>query len=89
MKKILVASILFASCVFSVSQKINPEQIYQGYPCGTNCDSFQAGFNHARQENLQTNLECGAYPLDQATGCQAAVIENLRGQENFTDLTIK
>lgn len=89
MKKILVASVIFTGCVFPSTRKINPSQIYQGYPCGTHCQSFQTGFDRAQKEQLQTNLDCATFPKDQVIGCQAAVLENMRGKENFTDLTIE
>jgi hypothetical protein len=89
MKKFLLAATFFAGCTVSSPQSIRSDQVYQGYPCGQACPAFQRGFDQAKQEQLQTDLDCAAYPIDQLIGCQAAVVENVRGRDDYSDFSLK
>ena len=86
---LLLLPLILAACTASVAMTIKPDQIYQGYPCGQNCVSFQQGFDTAVKEKFTNSLQCAALPLPQATGCQAYITEYQRTLPTFTDLKLK
>lgn len=82
-------ALILSACTQVSPRSIDPDQVYQGYPCGQNCAAFQAGYEAAQAKQLSTELDCAALPIDQATGCQTYLFELKRSQPGYTDFKLK
>lgn len=57
----------------NLTQKIDPQKTYQGYPCFEACADFQTGYEQAISQKFSLKSSCQALPINQQLGCQAYV----------------
>jgi hypothetical protein len=86
---LVLFSVFLAACTYTAAMVIKPNEVYQGYPCGSQCDAFKQGYETAQSKQLTHLSDCHGNNLDEVAGCQAGVAEYQRTLPTFSDLNLK
>jgi hypothetical protein len=94
MKKIInltLISLLLSGCASSAlgrNTPFSPEEMYEGYPCRKECDTFKNGYDGARNRQLKDADLCQGETLSEIAGCRAYIADEEFDQKIYKDLTL-
>lgn len=57
------------------STPVNLNNIYNGYPCGNNCDSFKQGYEDAKLQQFTLPEQCDKVDQSRKIGCLSYIQE--------------
>jgi hypothetical protein len=86
---VLIIGWMLAGCTTDPVLQIKPDQIYKGYPCFDNCESFKIGYEYAISQSFSNLEDCQIADSQQITGCQAGTRENIFENNPENDLRIQ
>lgn len=66
---------------------IEAGKVYQGYPCRDECEAFTAGYDGAKEAEIDGKPDCQKFDGAERLGCEAFVNDYKIGYLNIDDLS--